>query len=71
MNNNEAIGFYSEEAYCVECGNKEYYNGCKSYNRPKMCSKCGRLTTESSEKCFKEFEENLNKIDKRLLTKRK
>ena len=72
MNNNTIIGFYAEEAYCVECGNKEIYNIYKPHTCPEKCSKCGgRMTTYQSEKIMKVFEESLNKIDKRLLTKRK
>lgn len=55
----ETIGMCISEAYCTECGNKEYFNGCKPFDTPKVCFKCGgKMTTKELAKFLKQINEN-------------
>lgn len=72
----ESIGFNYVEVYCMDCGYRIGYNGCKLLSQPSKCKMCGgeMIHNEHERESFGELGKlliNLSKIIKEKSSRQK
>ena len=65
MENTKVFNMCLGEAYCLDCGKKEYFNSNDPFTTPLECKNCGgEMTTYQKEKIMKMFRQDLPEIIK-------